>query len=304
MNWLFSRVRRLWRWVLRLPRKVSIPTGLLLVAIAAVAVFYAVDFYGYMQHDPEFCQSCHVMEQSWDRWATSSHSEVGCHECHHQSMFASAGQLLSFIFASPERVEKHAAVEDESCEDCHENGDPQWRQVAATAGHRQHTEEEHISCVRCHSTTIHRFRPPAVICEVCHPGHRLEVMNMANMHCAVCHDFLADGEEPLPTRASCLDCHEALSAAVTWSADAPMQYPCGDCHLPHEQARPLEECLTCHTVDGYHLRGAHAAALCEDCHQAHEWDTAGRDTCLICHPGKTDHNPGVVCDSCHRFIGQ
>lgn len=304
MKWLTSRIKRLWRWILGLPRGVSIPIGTILVLAIGVAVYFAVDFYSYMQHDPEFCQSCHIMTESWDRWATSDHAEVGCHECHQQSLLDSAGQLLSFITHNYERIEKHAAVQDESCARCHESGDPEWRQVAATAGHKTHADEENIACTKCHAISVHRFEPSAAICQVCHEEQEMAVEKMNDMHCPVCHDFLAERDEPLPTRSACLDCHSSLAGEVSWSAEAPMQFDCGACHLPHLQTQPMADCLSCHTVEGYHLRGAHEATLCETCHQAHEWTVAPRETCLTsCHPGKSEHNPSAACGACHRFSG-
>ena len=266
MRWLTSRVKRFWRWALGLPRMVSIPATVILVAGIAFGAFRFVLFWDYMQDDPEFCQSCHIMGDSWDRWETS--------------------------------------VQDEYCKDCHESGDPRWRQVAATSGHKQHEEAENIACTKCHSVTVHRFHPPGEICGLCHADHDMEVAGMSDMHCPVCHDFLVEGDLPLPTRSACLDCHEALASGIIWSADAPMQYPCGDCHLPHQQRAPMVDCESCHTVEGYHLRGAHSAARCETCHEAHEWQTAGRDSCLTCHPAQTEHQAGVPCSTCHAFPAQ
>lgn len=302
MKWLTSRIRRLLAWVRRLPRKVSIPAGIVLLLGISVAGYFAVDFYSYMQHDPEFCQSCHIMTESWDRWASSDHAEVACHECHQQTMLESATQLFNFLTKDYDRIEKHATVQDEACEECHQSGDPNWLQVAATAGHVKHSEEENIACTRCHATTVHRFEPAGVICQLCHEGKHIEVEKMNDMHCAVCHDFLAEGDDPLPTRDACLDCHNAMPGDVIWSVDAPMRFDCGSCHIPHQQAEPLTNCETCHTVQGYHLKGAHQAADCVVCHDAHEWVVAPRETCLMCHPGQATHNAGVDCNACHQFM--
>ena len=304
MKWLTSHVRRLWAWALRLPRIVSIPIATVLLLGIAAGTYFIVDFYTYMQHDPAFCQSCHIMEKSWDRWATSDHAEVECHDCHQQSMLESASQLFSFITRDFDRIEKHALVQDEACEDCHESGDPNWLQVAATAGHVKHADEENIACTKCHAATVHRFEPSGAICQVCHQGQEMEVDKMNDMHCAVCHDFLVEGDEPLPTRSACLDCHSTIVSEISWSAAAPMQFDCGSCHLPHQQAKPLADCETCHTVAGYHLRGAHEAAVCETCHEAHEWTASSRETCLTCHPGQVAHNPSADCGACHQFSGE
>lgn len=304
MKWFTSPIRRLCRWTLRLPRVVSIPIGTIVVLAIGVGVYFVVGFYSYMQDDPEFCQSCHIMTESWDRWATSDHAEVGCHECHQQSMLESASQLLSFITHDYERVEKHAVVQDEACEDCHESGDPNWLQVAATAGHKLHADVENIACTTCHSISVHRFEPSGAICEVCHDEQPMAVEKMKDTHCPVCHDFLAEGDNPMPTRSACLDCHNSMGGEVSWSAEAPMQFDCGACHQPHQETQPMVDCLSCHAVNGYHLRGDHEATQCETCHEAHEWTVSPREACLTCHPGKSDHNPSAECGACHQFSGK
>ena len=255
-----------------------------------------------MQNDPDFCHSCHIMEESWDRWATSEHRDVGCHSCHEQSLFASAGLLFDFAFGDFERVEKHAVVPDDACEKCHESDNPRWIQVAATAGHEQHAEEQNIACTKCHSVSLHQFEPPRAVCNVCHEEKHTEIDGMAAMHCTACHQYLVEEEKLLPLRKGCLDCHQALTeVGVTWPTDAPMQYPCTDCHQPHEQAEPLVDCLSCHTTKGFHLEGEHNASSCQTCHKAHEWQVTRRETCLTCHSGKADHNAATSCSNCHQF---
>ncbi len=273
----------------------------ILVAVS-FGSYHSARFYSYMQNDPNFCHSCHIMEESWDRWATSEHRDTGCHSCHHQSLVTSALLVADFAFGSYDRVEKHAVVPDDACEKCHESGNPRWIQVAATAGHEKHAEEENIACIKCHSITLHRFHPPGPICNVCHEEKHTEIGGMAEMHCTTCHQYLVEEEKLLPLRKGCLDCHQALTElGVTWPVNAPMQYPCGDCHQPHQQAEPLVDCLSCHTPEGLHLEGEHSSSQCQTCHKAHEWHVTQRETCLVCHPGKAEHNADTSCNRCHRF---
>ena len=305
MNWFTSRVKRFWHWGRRQPKKIIIPVTVVVLIAVSFAIYQFIGFYNYMEDDPNFCQSCHIMEKSWDRWATSEHKDVGCHSCHQQSLFAGAAQIIDFAFGSNERVEKHALVQDEFCKKCHESGSPQWVQVAATAGHIKHAEGQNIACTKCHSVTIHRFHPPGPICSVCHEETHIEISGMATFHCTTCHQFLVEEEQLLPSRKGCLTCHQALTGeGISWPANAPMQYPCGDCHQPHQQAKPTVDCLSCHTVGGTHLEGAHGASSCQTCHQPHEWQVTRRDTCLTCHPAQVEHNAGILCGVCHTFPGQ
>ncbi len=303
MTWFTSRIKRLWNWVRRRPKKITIPVTVVIVVAVSLGGYYFIRFYDYMQNNPNFCKSCHIMEESWDRWTTSEHRDVGCHSCHHQSLFASAGLLLSFAFGGYEEVDKHAMVQDDSCEKCHESVEnPRWIQVATTAGHKQHAEEENIACVKCHSITLHRFHPPASICNVCHEEKHTEIGGMAEMHCTACHQYLVEEEKLLPLRKGCLDCHQAMTKlGVTWPTNAPMQFPCGGCHQPHEQAEPLVDCIACHSTGGLHLIGEHNATQCQTCHEAHEWQVTRREACLTCHPGQVEHNAETACNMCHLF---
>ncbi|MBM3705731.1 MAG: hypothetical protein FJW66_04310 [Actinobacteria bacterium] len=305
MNWFNSRIRRFWQWIRRHPKKITIPVTCVIVGAISLGGVQFGRFYNYTQTDPNFCQSCHLMQESWDRWDASSHKDISCHDCHQQSLFTSAKQVISFAFASNDKVEKHAVVLDEVCMSCHESGSSMWIQVAATSGHKVHAEEQNIACVKCHSVTMHRFEPPGQICIICHEDKPVQIEGMADNHCAVCHDFLAGEEHISPEREGCLECHQAQTElAVDWPADAPMQYPCGDCHKPHEQVKQVVDCQSCHTVEGVHLAEAHSASSCITCHKPHNWSVAQRETCLTCHPGKAEHNAGNSCSSCHNFPGK
>lgn len=305
MKWFTSRVRRFWHWVGKFPKKITVPIMVIILAAISFGGYQFVNFYDYMQHDPNFCNSCHIMEQSWDRWASSEHKDVGCHSCHQQSLVAGAKLIIDFALFSYDRIESHAVVRDEACESCHESGNSEWIQVTTTAGHQVHAEEQNIACTKCHSLTLHRFEAPGPICNVCHEEKHLEVSGMAPMHCAACHEYLVEEEQLLPLRGGCLDCHQALAPeGVTWPADAPMQYPCGDCHQPHEQAEPMVDCQSCHTVTGTHLEEAHDASPCQTCHEPHQWQVTERQTCLTCHPGQAEHNADILCNDCHNFPAQ
>lgn len=319
--WAFNFPRRFWRWGLGLPRRASIPIGLLLVVGISFGIYHLVGFWNYMQNNPQFCNSCHIMAESWDRWATSAHNEVGCHSCHHQSLLANISQLYNFVFNSTDEIQNHAEVKEDSCMACHESGNTDWIQVVNTTGHRLHNEIEDIECVVCHSTSVHRFTPTSDACLNCHTDQRVTMIGMDDMHCHLCHDFITETEPFNPERAACLNCHESLATDVmssayaliqvtssadapmqiTWSADAPMQFPCGDCHLPHEQTHVIVDCMDCHTVEGYHLVGSHSMMTCETCHEAHIWNIEERETCLTCHPAQVEHHEPLLCNTCHSY---
>ena len=317
MKTIISKIRSLVSYVGGLPRKITVPAALALLALVSFGGFKVVDGYNYMENNPEFCRSCHTMNEAWDRWQTSEHRSVNCHECHHATVIEDAMLLIRFALARPDDVDKHAVVRDEACTNCHESENARWVQVAATAGHEVHAEQENIACTKCHGVTVHRFTPPGTICVLCHEDKHIEVSGMADMHCTACHEYLAvedqqiipgQGEHTLlPTREGCLECHLALTEiGVTWPEDAPMQFPCGDCHQPHEQAELKVDCVSCHAgipAQGLHAGVVHAASTCQTCHQPHQWQMEARETCLTCHADRTEHNTGTACALCHSFSG-
>src|SRR3972149_8194660 len=207
MKWLRRKIKGAFLRIIRLPKKVLIPGIIVVVGILSFGGYKAADAYDYMQNNPQFCRSCHIMEQAWDRWSTSEHKNINCHECHELGIFQGAGLLLKTTLGLSPDVPKHALVDNDTCAKCHESGNPKWLQVAATAGHRVHAEEQNVACTKCHSVTLHRFAPPKPICSVCHEEKKVEVVEMGEMHCLACHNFLKENGPLVPTREPCLSCH-------------------------------------------------------------------------------------------------
>ncbi len=297
--------KNIFLWVWRLPRMVTIPAFVILIGLGGVGVYKGVSAFDYMENNPNFCKACHTMEDAWNKWYTSEHKSQTCHDCHKTTIIEGAEQLIKFSLNQPEKVSKHAIVTDEQCKNCHESGNPRWRQVANTAGHNIHAEEQNISCVKCHAVSVHRFAPSKQMCSVCHEEQKIAVAGMANNHCSSCHNFLAKKGDLDPGRDTCLACHKAQKVQkVTWPEDAPMKQNCQTCHKPHEKAEPIMDCQSCHkdikTV-GLHNLKTHSGVTCQTCHQPHEWVVKKRENCLACHADKVQHNPGVTCNTCHNF---
>jgi nitrate/TMAO reductase-like tetraheme cytochrome c subunit len=255
-------------------------------AAIAVVAFGGYTVYDYTMNNPAFCRSCHTMEAAWTRWASSEHRKVDCHACHQQSIAESARQVVTFAVRRPERVGKHAEVPAERCQTCHTGGDPRWRQVAATAGHDVHAAARGIECVTCHSTAVHRLRPAATVCANCHDAQAvgaraIKIQQMADFHCVDCHQFLRQNSPLRPTPETCLSCHQGLPAKQTvgWPQNrAHTTLACGTCHKPHEKARPIVTCMSCHTAPNPAVHpketvaaGARSYTACTACHQPHQW---------------------------------
>jgi nitrate/TMAO reductase-like tetraheme cytochrome c subunit len=65
----------------RLSRPLAIAIQVAIVVVIAGAIG-AVGFIEYSAQ-PNFCLNCHVMEPYYESWATSSHKDVKCIECHY-----------------------------------------------------------------------------------------------------------------------------------------------------------------------------------------------------------------------------
>ncbi|HXF82469.1 MAG TPA: cytochrome c3 family protein [bacterium] len=276
-----GKLRALRGWLRRLPTLWLVALVAGLVAVAAVLAYGGFTAYDYAMNNPAFCRSCHTMEAAWTRWASSEHRKVDCHACHQQSVVESARQVITFVVRRPERVGKHAEVPATRCASCHASGDPTWKQVATTAGHAVHAIERQIECVTCHSTAIHRLRPPAQICAICHEAQAvgaraIKIQAMADFHCVDCHQFLRPNSPLRPTQQTCLGCHQALPVKRTagWpEGRAHTTLACSTCHKPHDRAAPIVACASCHQAPTpkIHASLVQSRTPCTTCHQPHYW---------------------------------
>ena len=108
---------------------------LLLLVVVAVPSVYA---FNYMQNDPKFCTTCHLMNNAFDTWNSSAMHDLNCHVCHESDMTTNIGHLVSVIVEGTSVVTKPVKIDNKICENCHVNNDTKWLQVADTAGHKIH----------------------------------------------------------------------------------------------------------------------------------------------------------------------
>jgi nitrate/TMAO reductase-like tetraheme cytochrome c subunit len=280
----------------------------LLSAVATVALAAAAMLgwrtYDYVENDPRFCTSCHLMDTAFAKWQVSTHRTVGCHACHVQSFAESLEQLVKYLTLRPTEVARHATVEYARCGACHLSQDERWHQVAETAGHKVHFARLGFECVQCHSRGVHEFVRPSDACSECHAETVRASSGMATLHCTTCHAFLAaDHALAHPRRVDCLSCHEHMQVREErFAENAPMRLPCQQCHQPHQRPLPtVAECRHCHRVEGFGLHDAAAHEDCMSCHRPHLWRVDERATCERCHAGREDHYPVLACAGCHAF---
>lgn len=303
-------------WARTLSRGVAIA----LFAGAAIVVLAGTGFgaasWNFMQHDNRFCVSCHVMTPAFQAMRTSTvHDTLGCHDCHSQSMFASAWQLYVWLKDRPENIEKHASVPDGTCTKCHSGDDEEWQRVAQTAGHRVHLESDssalaEVACTTCHAEEIHRFMPADRTCgqSGCHRAEDTHIRigpmaSQTTLHCITCHQYTAELPQNVsldsargrlqPGSRQCFSCHAMRERLAEFNpAREPHGGQCGMCHNPHTQTRPqeaLRQCASsgCH-VDwrdvAFHAGAIHrrAAEQCGTCHTSHSAQVDASD-CQGCH---------------------
>lgn len=312
----WTRRKAILDWLVTRDRGVKLALGGSGALVLALVAWFGVISWNYMEHENEFCVGCHIMEGSWNKFASDAgkHSDLECHDCHKQSMFVSARQLVLWVANRPEEIPEHAPVPNERCESCHaQDQSESWTRVVQTSGHRTHLESDstalaEVLCVTCHGQEVHAFVPASQTCSTsgCHENLEIRLGKMASqstMHCNQCHQFTA--EIPLlatrddaadamhPSSRQCFSCHEMREVLAQFDpARDPHGGTCGTCHNPHTQETPQEAGLTCATAQchsnwrdiPFHVGSAHrrVGEQCQTCHEPHTARVDASD-CVACH---------------------
>lgn len=315
----WSRRQAIGHWLVSRDRGVKLGIGIGLVAVLGLVGFTGLTSWNYMQHDNDFCVSCHVMEGAWNKFAVDAgkHSDLQCHDCHQQSMYASTRQLVLWVSNRPEDIPEHAPVPNARCETCHNTGeDSTWQRVATTAGHRTHLESDstalaEVQCVTCHGAEVHAFLPASETCgqSGCHENLEITLGGMADqttLHCNTCHQFTAEVPRLAtrdsaagtlrPTLHQCLACHQMRERLGEFDPDLdPHDGTCGACHDPHTQETPEEAGETCASS------GCHADWRNEPFHVGTNHRAVG-ESCLTCHQPHASRVDASDCVACHTAV--
>lgn len=116
----------------------------------------------YLSNNPLACVNCHVMQDPYDSWITSSHHAVAtCNDCHIPHTFPAKylakmrngwNHSKAFTlqnFPEPIRISrKNLKVLEDNCIHCHQT------LVSEIMGH-QRVEEGSQRCTECHSSVGH-----------------------------------------------------------------------------------------------------------------------------------------------------
>jgi nitrate/TMAO reductase-like tetraheme cytochrome c subunit len=198
---------QVWAWLKGQPRPVAVAATLVTLFGIALAVNGGYRAYDYVQHDNDFCWSCHLMRDPFTAFDNSAHSGLGCKACHHPTLIERSKMGMVAILERPEEITHHADVSNDVCSACHVDGDPEeWLMVASTAGHQAHLdpynrELEGVRCVQCHSAEVHAFRATDQACTQsgCHSGTTVVLGGMGELEitCLSCHFFERQTDSPI-----------------------------------------------------------------------------------------------------------
>ena len=260
------------------PRDKTVLISLLLV-ISVLGIVLAVRYYNYIQKNPEFCNSCHLMEEAYTAWKLSGHRNIVCQECHQLGMIEQNRLLVKFIFTTDRKTPEPHGNETpwKACTRCHWDEAAQGSvSVNKSTGHARHVFTEKLTCKDCHSRKVHAFRPDRDACLRCHKDWKIHGVGMEDISCLRCHAFSPKKQEAfIPDRERCLSCHRK-SSKTSFPDKVPMaRLNCYECHKPHARIKPTDEdCYRCHTreVLEAHNPAAHRGnRSCKTCHIPHRW---------------------------------
>ena len=217
--------------------------------------------YTAIQHtaQPDFCNSCHIMEPYFASWQNSSHAQVGCIECHYEP---GSVETLEGKFKALSQLAKY---------------------VTRTQGTKPWAEVSDSSCMRsgCHSVRL--LDGPVAFGQIDfdHRHHLLESRRGRRLRCTSCHTQMAQDQHISVDKSVCYMCHfmpDGEGERVANLSD------CESCHGAPEQ--PI-------VVDGREFEHAGYVARGVDCRECHDPVIEGdgkvrRERCHSCH-GEAGH---------------
>lgn len=248
--------------------------------------------YRHTRDDPEFCISCHMMQEALKTWQMSKHRDFTCQKCHVMSLLEQNRMLIAFVVKGIKRTHQtHGRISPwNACKECHLSEVAQGSVTLSNSyGHARHVFMQQINCSRCHTGNLHAFTPNEQACPGCHADKVIHGMGMEGLSCLKCHSF---GEKTprMISSERCLRCHKNIPSKGPMSS-----LKCFDCHYPHSKIKlSSQDCLkTCHgneaRVGQHNIHMKKTRLNCLDCHKAHTWSIGRKEAknlCNRCHPIK------------------
>jgi hypothetical protein len=258
---------------------------LLLLLVTAIGAIVGYRYYRYTRYDPDFCKSCHMMQESYKTWQMSKHRDFPCQRCHEMSVLEQNRMLIAYVVKGTGTVsQKHGRISPwHACKECHLSDVEQGSvTLNKSYGHARHVFMLNISCSQCHMGTSHTFAPNANACSNCHRDKVIHGMSMQSLSCLQCHSYGEKAPKMISVE-RCLSCHRNIPTKGAMSS-----LKCFDCHHPHGKLKPSNaDCLqNCHgnesRVGQHRLHMTRAELDCLDCHKAHTWSVGKREAKGLC----------------------
>jgi hypothetical protein len=283
-----------------------------LLLLAVIVSFFAAGAI-VVTGQPGFCNSCHIMNDHYDSWKRSGHSNVNCLDCHLQPGFT--GYIKGKINGLAQAVDcmvgrvgtkPNATVKDASClrSECHNTQELISKNIDYAGikfTHNNHIDKDvdgiKISCGTCHSH---------------YEGDEHFTVN--NDACYTCHFLKNSRTGGSVVQTSCTDCHQVpdkiikrglvtINHADFVSYKASCEESCHKKDINITSRVDENVCLNCHSFSKE--QHADGAAL----HQAHTIHE--KVECFSCH-GQVSHGQTEVasisvmmdCRNCHSDTHQ
>jgi nitrate/TMAO reductase-like tetraheme cytochrome c subunit len=253
---------------------------------------------GFMEYtmQPEFCQSCHIMEPYYQAWHQSTHKDVSCLKCHFdpglegtlKGKWQASSQAIKYL-TNTYGSKPHAEIHDESClrSECHAKrlleGKVNWavpssrgqgEMVTIRFDHTPHLKEQRrgkdLRCVSCHSQIVQGQHIVVTLdtCFLCHfKGLEHGRHEETRGGCKACHDApkdnirlatgMFDHGQYVSRRVGCENCH---SDSIKGDGAVPKQV-CWVCHNKPAQTSRYAETQFLHTA---HI--SKHKVECSNCH--------------------------------------
>jgi cytochrome c nitrite reductase small subunit len=267
------------------------PIMILVVLIAVLGAVVGYKYFKYTEEQPEFCSSCHLMQEAVKSWQRSKHRNFVCQVCHKMGILEQNKLLVAFVVNPKGKIKQnHGKINPWSvCKDCHMQAAAQGSITLRNSyGHAKHVFMQQLSCEKCHKGDMHEFKVTKAECIACHKDKLIHGMGMSGLACLNCHNYAESAPKMIATK-KCLQCHEDVPKGSPMSG-----LKCFECHKPHGKLKmETQDCLgSCHGNEskvgqhGLHMKKAKTGCL--DCHKAHTW-TIGKKQAI------------GLCDRCHKL---
>jgi hypothetical protein len=243
-----------------------------------------------VSESPVMCGICHNMKPYIESWKVSSHSHVGCVQCHYEPGFINHlkgkwrdGQVSMVYFISGKYAGKyHAEISDASClqEGCHKKSDLKDEVIfnSVKFSHSNHLEElrrgKQLRCTTCHAQIVQ--------------GEHLKV---TESDCFICHFYPEENGGPLSNKISRCDiCHKDVPQEINVKGRVYYHGRYEEYGIP---------CVRCH-VNVVQGDGHVAENKCVECHSEPATTQTKFSSDFLHKNHVTDHK--VECYACHSEI--